>query len=268
MSANFWQSSHGQQWILDKQKLLLGRQYDLQFLTEDEYNKIFIFFSNVIQVIGEQIKLHQQVIATATVYFKRFYSKHSVKNIAPLLILPACLNLASKIEEFGIIPPARLIQVLHMICNDHFRYAFGDYVYPFTAGNINGVEFYLLEGLEFCLIVYQPYRSLAILMQDIGNADQLQALTWRLINDSLRTDVCLLHPPHLIAIGCLKLASVILQKDLNSFFAELQVDMEEVQQIVQAILDLFELIKSYDEKKDIHKLLVKMPKPESKKYFS
>ncbi|KAH8388784.1 hypothetical protein KR009_001717, partial [Drosophila setifemur] len=69
MAGNFWQSSHSQQWILDKQDLLRERQHDLLALSEDEYQKVFIFFANVIQVLGEQLKLRQQVIATATVYF-------------------------------------------------------------------------------------------------------------------------------------------------------------------------------------------------------
>jgi len=35
-----------QQWILDKQDLVRERQLDLQILSEEEYQKIGIFFSN------------------------------------------------------------------------------------------------------------------------------------------------------------------------------------------------------------------------------
>lgn len=35
-----------QQWLLDKQDLIRERQHDLQILTEEEYQKIFIFFAN------------------------------------------------------------------------------------------------------------------------------------------------------------------------------------------------------------------------------
>lgn len=61
MAGNFWQSSHSQQWILERQDLIRERQYDLQTLSEEEYQKVFIFFANVIQVLGEQLKLRQQV---------------------------------------------------------------------------------------------------------------------------------------------------------------------------------------------------------------
>lgn len=55
------------------------------------------------------MKLRQQVIATATVYFKRFYARNSLKCIDPLLLAPTCLFLASKVEEFGVISNTRLI---------------------------------------------------------------------------------------------------------------------------------------------------------------
>jgi len=37
---------YSQQWILDKQDLVRERQLDLQILSEEEYQKIGIFFSN------------------------------------------------------------------------------------------------------------------------------------------------------------------------------------------------------------------------------
>lgn len=48
---------------------------------------------------------------------------------------------------------------------------------------------------------------------------------------------------------------------MKTWFAELNVDMDKVQEIARAIINLFELWKSYDEKKEIVELLAKMPKP-------
>lgn len=122
MAGNFWQSSHYLQWILDKQDLLKERQKDLKFLSEEEYWKLQIFFTNVIQALGEHLKLRQQVIATATVYFKRFYARYSLKSIDPVLMAPTCVFLASKVEEFGVVSNTRLIAAatsvscLHVAC--------------------------------------------------------------------------------------------------------------------------------------------------------
>lgn len=57
--------------------------------------------------------------------------------------------------------------------------------------------------------------------------------------------------------------SVILQKDVKTWFAELNVNMEKVQEISKTILALYELWRTYDEKKEIQDLLSKMPKPKA-----
>jgi cyclin C len=59
--------------------------------------------------LGEQLKLRQQVIATATVYFKRFYAINALSTIDPLLLAPTAVFLSSKVEEFGVISNTRLI---------------------------------------------------------------------------------------------------------------------------------------------------------------
>lgn len=43
---------------------------------------------SVIQALGESLKVRQQVIATATVYFKRFYSRYpTITNYLKLKII-------------------------------------------------------------------------------------------------------------------------------------------------------------------------------------
>ena len=128
MAGNFWQSSHCSQWILDKVDLLRERSQDLQVLSEEEYQKIIIFFASFIQTLGEQLKLRQQVIATATVYFKRFYSQNSLKCVDPLLLAPTSIFLASKVEEFGVISNTRLINTCTTVIKNKFAYAYPNQV--------------------------------------------------------------------------------------------------------------------------------------------
>jgi cyclin C len=63
----------------------------------------------VMQSLGESLKLRQQVISTAIVYFKRFYARNSLKCVDPLLLAPTAIFLASKVEEFGVISNSRLV---------------------------------------------------------------------------------------------------------------------------------------------------------------
>ena len=132
MAGNFWQSSHCSQWILEKVDLLRERHNDLTVLSEEEYQKIIIFFASFIQTLGEQLKLRQQVIATATVYFKRFYSQNSLKCVDPLLLAPTSIFLASKVEEFGVISNTRLINTCTTVIKNKFSYAYPNQVLFFV----------------------------------------------------------------------------------------------------------------------------------------
>jgi len=262
MAGNFWQSSHCQQWIVDRQDLIRERQNDLQFMSEEEHQKILIFFCNFMQTLGEQLKLRQQVIATASVYFKRFYARNSLKCIDPLLLAPTSIFLASKVEEFGVISNSRLVTTCHQVVKSKFNYAYAQ-EFPYRTNHILECEFYLLENMDCCLIVYQPYRPLVHFVQDMGYEEQLLPTAWRMVNDSLRTDVCLLYPPYQIALACLMMACVVMQKDTKSWFADIGVDMEKIQEICRYILSFYDLTKSYDEKKEAQALLGKMPKPKT-----
>uniref|UniRef100_A0AAY5KH96 Cyclin-C n=1 Tax=Esox lucius TaxID=8010 RepID=A0AAY5KH96_ESOLU len=292
MAGNFWQSSHYLQWVLDKQDLMKERQKDMKFMTEEEYWKLQIFFANVIQALGEHLKLRQQVIATATVYFKRFYARYSLKSIDPVLMAPTCVFLASKVEEFGVVSNTRLISAATSVLKTRFSYAFPK-EFPYRMNHILECEFYLLELMDCCLIVYHPYRPLLQYVQDMGQEDMLLPLAWRIVNDTYRTDLCLLYPPFMIALACLHVACVVQQKDARQWFAELSVDMEKVRtrrspglsvqpsrcfgdngvlfgavcspvqilEIIRVILKLYDQWKNFDDRKEMAAVLNKMPKP-------
>lgn len=264
MSGNFWLSSHCAQWLLDKMDLSRARKSDLEVLTEEEYTKIMMFFCSFIQVLGEHMKVRQQVIATGIVYFKRFYAINTLNCVDPLLIAPTALILSSKVEEFGGISLTRTINTCSVIVKDRFHYAFQPCTdYPFRIHHILECEFYLLENMDCSLVVFQPYRPLVHYTQDLGPGleESLLPLAWRIINDSLRTDVVLLYPPFLIALASLHMASVILGKDLRNWFAELSADIDKIIDISKRILALYEMWKNYDERKEIAVILAKMPKP-------
>lgn len=66
---------------------------------ENLFASIFdLKYISVIQGLGEIMKVRQQVVATATVFFKRFYAKNSIKSIDPLLMCPTALYLAAKVD--------------------------------------------------------------------------------------------------------------------------------------------------------------------------
>jgi len=265
MAGNFWDSSHCAQWVLDKADLARERAGDLAVLSEEEYQKVFIFFVSFIQMLGEQLKLRQQVIASATVFFKRFYAVNSLNTVDPLLMAPTCVFLASKVEEFGVISNTKLINTCSSIIKNHLNYAFPGIEFPYRTPQILECEFFLLENMDCSLVIFQPYRPLVQFCQDLGQGleDTLLPVAWRFVNDSFRTDVCLLYPAFQIALACLHMAAVINNKDLRGWFSELSVDMDRIQEITRHILNLYELWKNYDEKKEMAQIIQKMPKPKT-----
>ncbi|KAL1463348.1 hypothetical protein WDU94_015106 [Cyamophila willieti] len=264
MAGNFGDSTHSQQWILDKQTLLRDRNQDLTALSDLEYEKIFIFFINFIHMLGEQLNLPQLVTATASVYLKRFYVKISLKCVDPLLLASTCVSLASKVEEYGPLSGSKLLSSCQTVIKNEFTFAYSEF--PYRTSQILECEFYLLEYLNCCLIVFQPYHPLLEMTKDLVHEEQLVALARRLITDSLKTDACLLYAPDEIALGCVQAACTTLhrEKQLKSWFARQNVDLKNVQEVARLIINSLGLKLSYDEKKEIPALLAKMPKPSKK----
>ena len=55
--------------------------------------------SEVISKLGKKLQLRQRVIATATVFFRRFYVKNSYCDTDPFMVIAACCYVAAKAEE-------------------------------------------------------------------------------------------------------------------------------------------------------------------------
>nr|CDS33563.1 g1:s specific cyclin C [Hymenolepis microstoma] len=295
MAGNFWQSSHYLEWLLDRQDVLKYRASDLKKLgSEEEYQKIMIFFVDVIQAFGKSVEVRQQVIATASVYFRRFYSRTSLKSIDPWLMAPSCLFLASKVEEYGVIQPKSLITACCKVVSSQYSKYFKDYVYPYRTHDVFECEFILMEAMDCSLVVFHPYRPLLNFCNDLKPhlldlAEEHLQRAWAFANDTLRTDLCLHYPPYLIALGCVQLALISLSKKPPStsgnanehhslylsnqsnsnplaiaeqWFSELNVDLEKVLEVVRYILAHYDLLERMDMENEIPTLIMtKMPRP-------
>lgn len=266
MAGNFWESSHFKEWLLDKQEIEVWRQRDVsRFSGLEEYQKVMIFFTNFIQALGaDHLKLRQQVISTAIVYFKRFYSRNSLGDVDPFLLCPTCIYLASKVEECGVIQTGTLLMRCKSLLRQKYQNIYAQ-EYTYKSQHIMECEFLLLEMLDCCLIVFHPYRPLMQYVTDLGQEDILLSTAWKIVNDSYRSDICLLYPPYLTALAAIHMAAVIHKKDVKAWFAELSVDMGKILEVTLQILDIYKLWKNYDEFKEATELLAKMPKPKTNK---
>ena len=73
------------------------------------------------------------------------------------------------------------------------------------------------------------------------------------LNDSYRTDMCLIYPPHLIAVTALYVTAAvhceddIINSKIISFISTLNIDMYSVVEAAQKLLSLYSIWSHYDE---------------------
>ncbi|KAI9460408.1 cyclin-like protein [Boletus coccyginus] len=317
MATDFWASSHYKRWIVDRATLQQARADDLQYVDDPEYFTYFsIFFANVITKLGKKLNFRQRVIATAIVFFRRFYIKNAYCETDPFVVIAACCYVAGKAEE----SPVHIKNVVAEARLFFSQQPFGVKSFPSDNSKLAEMEFYLVADLECDLTIFHPYRTLTALCKkesadestaeagEVGAevddgprywgmgegqlelSDDALQLAWSVINDTYRSDLCLLYPPHLLAITALYLTLVlhaptrdlVLQKsssnlandahanplrrssrqasilsteskkqqDIIGFFAGLNVSMSLVSTIAQEMISLYSAWERYREDGD------------------
>ncbi|ORX89158.1 cyclin C [Basidiobolus meristosporus CBS 931.73] len=264
MAANYWDSSQFKYWKLDRTSLQKNKLEDLQYAEAADIFRIEIYFANLMHKLGKRLQLRQQVTATALVYFKRFYAKNSFRVIDPYLVASTCMYLACKIEE----SPHHIRTIVHetknMLLEPREAIPF-----PYDHHVLAECEFYLLEDLQFHLIIFHPYRSLSIYMADLKLGRSCLQTAWFIVNDSYRTNLCLLYPPHMIALAAIYLMCSLYpehveKRDMRQWFADLQVEIEQIVEITQELITLYEFWSDFKEDKVpaiINKLRTSPPLP-------
>jgi cyclin C len=112
----------------------------------------------VITKLGKKLQLRQRVIATATVFFRRFYLKNKYCETDPFIVVPACVYVAAKAEE----SPVHIKNVISE-SRSLFSQTYGIKTFPSDNHKLAEMEFYLVDDLECDMVVYHPYRTLLAL---------------------------------------------------------------------------------------------------------
>lgn len=116
---------------------------------------LHVHFNFLLHKLCRKLSLRQPVVATASVYFKRFYTKNAFAETDPWIVLIACVYVAAKVEE----TPIHVKSVW-----SEARSAMTGYTprnLPADHSHLAEMEFYLLSELDFDMIVYHPYKMLS-----------------------------------------------------------------------------------------------------------
>ena len=206
MAANYWDSTQAKYWtftkaeLMELRKQLLDNNHQLHAKYPLQDRRIVnIFMQQNLVKLARRMSLRQQAIATAEIYIKRFYLRVEIRKTNPYLIMATAVYLACKMEE----------------CPQHIRLMLGEAARQWPelgvteSGKIGECEFALISTLSSRLIVHHPYRSLGELAPLFGLSNEEQSLAHSIVNDSYNTDLCLLYPPHIIALTSIFLAVVL-----------------------------------------------------------
>jgi len=177
-------SSPSRKYLLKK----CGNDVEKAHNSETQYRRLTCAF---LQESGQKLRLPQLTIATAIVFYHRFFAHKSYESFCRFTIATTCLFLASKVEE----TPKKLKDVVietFKIQNtpkpppEPDSQEFKD-----LKERILVSERVLLQTLGFDLTVEHPYRPLLAYVKSIQGTRDLAQVAWNFINDSLRTTICL-----------------------------------------------------------------------------
>jgi len=237
MAANFWTSSHCKLWLFSKEALETSthrRDKEEWKLGDLDIKKIKIYLCMELQSLAKRLGMRQRVVASAIVYFRRFFAKNNFIEFCPRLVAPTCLYIATKVEECSTQYP---------VCKIANEMKKEDASWPYSFNNLLECEFYVLETLGFYLIVYHPYHSLTEYLTNCNLRENCLETAWNIVNDAYFTDISLLCSPHIISLASINLACFMHNIDSRLWFSELNVEMKEVLVASNELLDFYEMWK-------------------------
>lgn len=175
----------------------------MDFDKETRYRKEGVRF---ILEIGRTMNLFHLTLATAAVYFQRFYMFHAFQEFPRYLVATCCLFLSGKAEE----TPKKcrdIVRTVRTLTNDEQFATFG--LDP--REEILVIERVLLQTIKFDLQVDHPYQSIIKFAKKLKGDDaklhKMVQMSWTFVNDSLCTTLCLQWEPEIIAIAVMYLAA-------------------------------------------------------------
>jgi len=205
-----------------------------------------------VQKLGIVLKVPQITIASAIVFFHRFYCKYSFEEKNIESVAYACLFLASKVEE----SPIKLRDLIQIMYQEKkkMKVSVDSPEFNYWRKEILEKERNVLQTLGFDFQIEHPYSNMLAKVKQLQHEHQkrLAQFSWNFINDSLRTTLCIQYDPKDIASTSIYLASKYLQSSCSvkggDWLDVLDCPMETIERISNQILDLYDQTTKQEEK--------------------
>lgn len=203
---------YGSSWYLSKQlieKFSPSRKDGIDFRKESE---IRFTYSTFLHDFGKRFGLPLATIATAIIFCHRFYLNQSHARNDWRTMAPACLFLASKVEDTAV-SLDHVVKLSYEMIYKKDPTKQKD-VFEKQKALILIAERLLMPTIRFGFEVQHPYSPLSHALKKFGmTGKDVRQYALNCINDTLRTTLCLQYKPHYIAAGALYLAIKFSKKD-------------------------------------------------------
>lgn len=224
--------------LLSRQELqqsITRLREDGLFLAE-EVQALLADSSTALTRLGKLMGCKQRVLCTAIIYFKRFFlcsDKACVfSTFDPRLIRAVCLFVACKTEECGV-----HVRDLVDTVNKHR----GRTETKLTIEQVLSCESWLVYMLTPAqLEVKHAFSALTRLVADLKHKTAvLLGTAWEFLNDSYRTDVCVLYRPTVVAAAALYMAAVFHKQNVSTYLRDHIGDVTAMEAVVASIRALY-----------------------------
>ncbi|XP_008544603.2 cyclin-T2-like [Microplitis demolitor] len=200
-------TANGEKWYYTKDQLQNSPSRKCGYNADKELN-YRQQAADLINDIGERLKLPQSIICTAIVYMHRFYVHHSLQKFHRYSISAVALFLAAKVENM----PRKLewtIKTLNACIGREIDYgSTRSEEYLKEENHILFCENVLLQTLGFEFTVIHPHVYVLQICQDIQANKELTRTSYFMAIESLHlTTMCLQYKPKVVACFCVYFAS-------------------------------------------------------------
>lgn len=170
---------------------------------------------------GLKLQVRHETIASAAIYFQRFFEKRDADEYDAMLVAATSLYLAGKVEEEHL--RARdIINVFYSMLNPQKESLELGEEYWSLRDSIVQCELLLLRVLKFHVHNDHPHRYLLHYLKSLSDwieVSQEERLafaraSWSVLNDFYTNPKCISHSPQEIAIGIINLVLKIRRIDI------------------------------------------------------
>ncbi|KAI8063748.1 cyclin-like protein [Gongronella butleri] len=203
-----------EQWVFTREEVLSAPSIVHDGLSVAQEQRTRANSCSFIQAIGCQLGLPQNTVATAMVYFHRFYMRYCFSDYTSDYIAGTCVYLACKVEESS----RKVSDVATACVMNRYRQLRSSEekqkVHHTLRSAILWHERLLLETLCFDLTVDHPHQLILEFAKELHAPDNVIQGAYGFANDTLRRPLCLIYDPQMIAAACVLLGYRLLSVDI------------------------------------------------------